>query len=344
MAAFTTVDDSEAYFQAKAYTGNGAADNAITLDGTTDMQPDLVWIKNREQGDNHCLFDSVRGATKVIHSNTTDAETTDTDTLDAFQTDGFRVDADVKVNTDGEDYIAWCWKESATAGFDIISFEGTGDNTNVSTAQDVNHSLSAVPHLMTFKNRDDGNQGWPVYHHKNTSAPETDRLILNTTEATYDDTIPYDWNDTAPTSSVVSIGPGNRNNKDGDNIIGYLWSEKQGFSKFGLYKGNGNVDGPFVYCGFKPALVIIKEHDQTSAWIAMNNKSPFDASTFEKPRLVPNATGTDTGSNLGLDFLANGFKLRETDTDINGSANNFVYIAFAESPFCNSNGVPNNAQ
>ena len=343
MAAFTTVDDSEAYFQAKAYTGDGGT-NAITFDGTTDMQPDFVWIKNREQGDSHCLFDSVRGATKVIHSDTVGAETTDTDTLDSFTSDGFQVDADVKVNTDGEDYIAWCWKESATAGFDIISYEGTGDNTNVSTAQDVNHSLSAVPHLMIFKNRTSTNGAWPVYHHKNTSAPETDRLILNTTEATYDDTIPYDWNDTAPTSSVVSIGPGNRNNKDGDNIIGYLWSEKQGFSKFGLYKGNGNVDGPFVYCGFKPALVIIKEHDQTSAWIAMNNKSPFDASTFEKPRLVPNATGTDTGSNLGLDFLANGFKLRETDTDINGSANNFVYIAFAEAPLVNSNGVPCNAE
>ena len=120
MAAFTTIDDPEAYFQCKIYTGNGSANHAQTLDGDTDMQPDLVWIKNRDASDAHCVFDSVRGATKVIHPDTTAVETTDTDTLDSFTSDGFQVDADEKVNTNAEKYVAWCWKESATAGFDIL--------------------------------------------------------------------------------------------------------------------------------------------------------------------------------------------------------------------------------
>jgi len=342
MAAFTTIDDPSAYFKIQLYTGNGSANHAITFDDTdTDMQPDLVWIKNRDATDQQMWFDSVRGATKVIGSNSTDAETTDADTLDSFTSDGFQVDADVKVNTNTEDYVAWCWKESATAGFDIISYEGTGDNTNVSTAQNVNHSLSAVPHLMTMKNRSASGQGWPVYHHRNTSAPETERLILNTTEATYDDTIPYDWNDTAPTSSVVSIGPGNRNNKDGDDIIGYLWSEKQGFSKFGSYVGNGNADAPFVYTGFRPKFLIIKVSDATNNWVLWDReRNPVNEGTHCS--LIPNGTDVDNCNTgyLVMDFLSNGFKYTDTNAIANTSGKIYVYIAFAFAPFVNSSGVP----
>ena len=119
--AYTTIDDPEAYFQTKIYTGDGSTPS-ITLDGDEDMQPDMVWIKNRDAADSHCLFDSVRTATEVLHSDATTAETTDADTLTSFDSDGFALGADVKVNTDTEAYVAWCWKESATAGFDIISY------------------------------------------------------------------------------------------------------------------------------------------------------------------------------------------------------------------------------
>ena len=166
MAAYTTIDDSEAYFQAKAYTGDGGT-NAITFDGTTDMQPDFVWIKNREQGDSHCLFDSVRGATKVIHSDTDDAEATDTDTLTAFGSDGFTIGDDVKVNTNTEKYASWSWKAGTTSGivttganttpttysfnqtsrFSIIQYDGNGtDDTQIA------HGLGAVPGLIMVKN------------------------------------------------------------------------------------------------------------------------------------------------------------------------------------------------
>ena len=331
MAAYTTIDDPEAYFQAKIYTGNGSADNAITFDGDTDMQPDLVWIKNREQSDQHCLFDAVRGATKVLHPDATDTETTDTDTLDAFQSDGFRVDADVKVNTDGEDYVAWCWKESATAGFDILTYTGTG------SAHTISHNLSALPHLMIHKGRSDA-YSWITYHHRNTDAPETDHLVLEANAATADSV--YEWNDTSPTTSVWTVGGGSGSNENTKTYVAYLWSEKQGFSKFGLYTGNGNADGPFCYCGFKPAVILLKKTSASGPWIIFDNKRPFQASDFEKPRLVPSATGTDTSSFLGLDFLANGFKLRETDTDVNGSGVTYIFIAFAESPLVNSEGVP----
>ena len=115
MAAYTTIDDPSAYFKVQLYTGNGSANHAITFDDTdTDMQPDFVWIKNRDATDANCLFDSVRGATKVVHSGTTDIEATDADTLDSFTSDGFQVDADVKVNTSSEKYVAWCWKAGTT--------------------------------------------------------------------------------------------------------------------------------------------------------------------------------------------------------------------------------------
>ena len=147
MAAYTTIDDPEAYFQTVIYTGNGSANNAITLPGDTDMQPDLVWIKNRDATDSHCIFDSVRGATKLLSSDVATAEATDADTLDSFTSDGFQVDADVKVNTNTEKYVAWCWKESATSGFDIVAYTGDGSNRTIS------HSLSAVPHVMIVKNK-----------------------------------------------------------------------------------------------------------------------------------------------------------------------------------------------
>ena len=145
--AYTTIDDPEAYFQTVIYTGNGSANNAITLPGDTDMQPDLVWIKNQDADDSHCLFDSVRGATEVLASDSTAAESDDDDTLDSFASDGFQVDADLKVNTNTEKYVAWCWKESATSGFDIVSYTGTG------SAKTESHSLSAVPHVIICKNR-----------------------------------------------------------------------------------------------------------------------------------------------------------------------------------------------
>ena len=333
MAAYTTIDDPTAYFKVQLYTGNGSANHAITFNDTdTDMQPDLVWIKNRDATDEHCLFDAQRGATKVQHIEA-GQETTDTDTLDSFTSDGFQVDADVKVNTNTEDYVAWCWKESTTSGFDIDLFDGTGATRTEA------HGLSAVPHYWVISRLDeaDGSR-WCVYHHKNTDAPETDNLQLSTDAATVDVTR---WNDTAPTSSVFSLSGDTSINGDGGEFSAYLWTGKQGFSKFGTYEGNGNANGTFVYTGFRPAFVLMKCIDSSGTdWNIWDNRRPGYNPNYYLP---PNKNLAEVTAHE-LDLLSNGFKARANNNDQNKAANTYIYAAFAEAPLVNSNGVPCNAR
>ena len=330
--AYTAINNPELYFQVKTYTGDGSTPS-ITLGGNKDMQPDLVWIKNSDQTDSHCLFDSVRTATEVIHSDATTAETTDTDTLTAFDSDGFALGADDKVNTNTENYVAWCWKESATAGFDIVTATGTG------SAHTIAHSLSAVPHLMISKEKSGSINDWRMYNHKNTSAPETDSIIINETSGTEDNAT--HWNDTAPTSSVFTVGTGSVTNRTDSTYVYYLWTEKQGFSKFGEYTGNGNADGTYVHLGFRPAFLILKRTDGTQGWLMWDNKRlGYNPDNNHLQPHDNDAFGTaDT-----LDLLSNGFKIRESGAGTNGSGNTYIYTAFAEVPFVNSNGVPCNAR
>ena len=330
--AYTTIDDPEAYFQVKLYTGDGSTPS-ITLDGDTDMQPDFVWIKNRDQTDDHCIFDSVRGATKVLTPEE-GAETTDADTLTSFDSDGFALGADVKVNTNTEAYVAWCWKESATAGFDIVTFTGDG------SARTISHSLSAVPHMYHVKSRE--GRPWSVYHHKNTAAPETDKLTLGDTDATAD-AVSY-WNDTAPTSSVFSLGTTADVNDDTKVHMAYLWSEKQGYSKFGSYTGNGNADGTFVYTGFRPAWILLKQSSTSGAGWRIHDTKRGISGNPEDETLYASATNAES-TGRDVDFLSNGFKLRTDAGDGNSSGETYVYMAFAEAPFVTgSNGVPCNAR
>ena len=333
--AYTTIDNPELYFQVKLWSGTGSS-LALTFDGSEDMQPDLIWGKGRSlAGYNHGIVDSVRGVQKNIYSNLTDAEEDYSTGVTAFGSDGFTVGTGNVFNNSSQTYVAWCWKESATAGFDIDSNSGTG------SARTEAHSLSAVPHVIFMKSTND-TTNWAVYHHKNTSAPETDYLRLNDTRATADDA--ERWNDTAPTSSVFSVGTDSETNSSGNSYITYLWSEKQGFSKFGSYIGNGVVDdGPFIYTGFRPAFVLCKRTDSTSsgAWVLWDNKrNPFNAS---ENYLVVDTSGAEGSSGTSIDMLSNGFKPYDTGA-CNISGGTFIYMAFAEAPFVNSNGVPCNAR
>jgi len=350
MAAYTTIDDPEAYFQVVLYTGNGAADHAITLGGSTDMQPDFVWIKNRDTTDSHCLFDAVRGVTKLLYSDNYTAEATDTDTLDAFQTDGFRVDADVKVNTDTEKYVAWCWKANGsgssntdgsinttatsantTSGFSISNHVGTG------SAATVGHGLGAKPHFMIVRERSLTGSDTSVYHGANTAAPETDVLFLYNTSATADNAAM--WNDVAPTSSVFTVGTSGATNNSSTNHISWVWTNIQGFSKFGTYEGNANTNGRFVYTGFRPALIITKSIDSTSAWHMFDDQR--EGYNVDNDALEAESTTVEATADQ-IDILSNGFKFRIT-TDPN-VAETYVYMAWAKAPFVNSEGVPCNAR
>ena len=338
MAVYTTIDNPELYFQTKLYTGQASSQGdgtttAITFDGDEDMAPNLIWIKNRDGTDWHDVTDSVRGVAKSIFPNNDDAEEAAATSVTAIGSDGFTVGSSDQVNDASDKYVAWCWKESADAGFDILTFEG-----NSTDDTDISHNLSAVPHFMIVRNFD-ADKEWCVYHHKNTSAPETDQLVLNTNAATTDSD--DKWSDEAPTSSVFTVGDSSQLNASGNTSIGYLWSEKQGFSKFGSYTGNGNADGTFVYTGFRPAMVIIKVTSTTSSWRIYDAKRDIDNPC--NTRLLPNEDGADSTETL-FDLCSNGFKLRTSDSATNGSGSTYIYMAFAEAPFVNSNGVPCNAR
>ena len=335
MAAYTTIDNPELYFQVKIYTGNGNDDpgQSITLDGSEDMQPDMVWFKIRSEADYHALYDAVRGATKRIHSDLNSAEGTLSDGLTSFNSDGFTVGDDNGVNKNTATYVAWCWKESADAGFDIIAYTGTGSN------MDVSHNLSAVPDFFMIKQRTD-DQAWRVYHKNMTTAdPYSNRLGLSETTAQTTSALGLDAD---PTSSVINIGTGTGcTNDSGEDYICYAFAEKQGFSKFGSYTGNGNADGAFVFCGFRPAFIMVKgSNESAQEWAIFDNKrDPINKIT---QRIQPSSNAAESGGQ-DIDFLSNGFKLRVNGAFINGSYN-YIYMAFAEAPFVNSNGVPCNAR
>ena len=365
MAVYTQINDPSAFFKVQLYTGNGSANHSITFDDTdTDMQPDMVWIKNRDATDHHCVFDSVRGVTKVVfwsgNSAFGKAEQTDTDTLDAFESDGFRVDDDDKVNTNAEKYVAWCWKAGTTsginttgaditldsysfnqtAGFSIILYEG-----NKTDDQQIPHGLGAVPHMIILDVLSGENvtvqhqgQGGAI-----PGAPYTDYLHLNSGSKAYDDATP--WSDEAPTSVLFTVGANDGTNSSGNDIVVFSWSAKQGYSKFGLYEGNANANGTFVYLGFRPALVICKGIDATSTgWLMFDNKRlGYNAdNNFLHPSAQSGETAVVEDTTNCIDLLSNGFKCRISSDPNVGST--YVYCAWAESPFVNSSGVPTNAR
>ena len=338
---FTEIDDPSAYFKVQLYTGTGSS-HAITFNDTdTEMQPDLVWNKSRVDAYSHNFCDSVRGVTKMLEGETTAAESTNTNAVTAFGSNGFTVGSDNGNNKSSSTFVAWCWKESATSGFDIVTYTGDGSTRTVS------HSLSAVPKVIICKSRGntDGStsaaRNWNVYHAGIASDAETDAIFLDLTNAASDDNGP--WNDTAPTSSVWSMG-----NHDGTNLsnltyVAYLFAEKQGFSKFGKYTGNGNADGTFVYTGFRPAFTIIKKTNNTQAWIMWDNKRN-DFNIVNHDLQANDSAAEGTASTTICDYLSNGFKLRGSGAPVNASGDSFIYMAFAEAPFVNSKGVPCNAR
>ena len=330
-----TIADPSAYFQPTLYTGNGST-QSIDQDGNSTFEPDFVWIKNRSAADDHCLFDSARGATKLLISNDSDAETTDADTLTSFDSDGFSLGDDDKVNTNTENYVAWQWLESATGGFDIVEYTGNATNRTIS------HSLGAVPELMIVR-RTNATENWGVYHGANTSDPETEALILDLTNAT-NSSVSTVWNDTAPTSSVFTVGTGGMTNPNPNPYIAYLFVGVEGFSKFGKYTGNGDdPDGPFAYLGFSPAWVMIKRTDSTNNW-KIHTKKVEVFNPINQSVSADTSSAENTETDHEIDFLSNGFCIKENNSAFNASGGTYIYAAFAEAPFVNSNGVPCNAR
>ena len=353
---YTTINDPSAYFQTLLYTGNGGASRALTNTGNSDLQPDWLWIKKRNADRSHTLTDSSRGLTKYNEADDAGAEGTFTNKVLSVQSDGFTVGDNSSVNANNDTYVAWQWKANGgttssntdgsitstvqantTAGFSIVTYTGNG-----TAGATFGHGLGVVPSWILVKGRDDV-RNWAVYHHKNTDAPETEILNLNNTNATVDNA--NRWNDTAPTSTLITIKQSGEVNVSGEKYIAYCFAEKEGYSKFGIYKGNGNADGSFIYLGFKPSWVMIKRTDSTSSWHMWDNKREDYDGNPNDSALRADADGAENDTtDYSIDFLSNGFKLRNASDLDNASSGKFIYMAFAEQPLVSSSGVPATAR
>jgi hypothetical protein len=308
------------YMDATLRTGTGATASVSSLG----FQPDLVWIKSRSAATDHGLYDAVRGAQKQLESNTTTAETTETTGLTAFGSNGYTVGALAQLNTSAATYVDWAWKESVTSGFDIVTYVGNGTNRTIS------HNLGAVPKLIIVRSREATSTGrWLVQHGTYGAARYA---YLNETFAFDTANANLRWNSTDPTSSVFSLGTSSDGNHTGDNYVGYLFAEIAGFSRISSYTGNGSSDGPFVWCGFRPSFVMIKRADSAENWSIQDDaRNPLNV---VDARLKPNSADVEAVSSVqNVDFLANGFKLRNTDPEKNASGGTYIFAAFAEAPF-----------
>ena len=338
------LDKPTDYFNTVLYSGNATA-RSITGVG---FQPDWVWIKGRTTAYNNTLFDAIRGATKRLYSNGTDAESTQSVTLTSFDSDGFSLGNNASVNSATSTFVAWNWLASnttasntdgsitstvsanTTSGFSIVSYTGSGSVTSFG------HGLGVAPSMVIIKNRDNTDE-WTVFH-KGISSGQGYIVLNSTAAAVTGSSRRFRYGDDSdgkiPDSSKVYLGTASGVNTSGEDYIAYCFAEKKGFSKFGSYTGNGNANEPFIYTGFKPAFVIVKRTNTTGSWMMFDNKrntfNPEDKFLYSD---LSNAEGTLTA----LDFVSNGFKFRNADTFWNASGSTYIYMAFAEEPLVGDN-------
>ena len=314
------IDKPSDYFVTNLHTGNGGT-QAITGVG---FAPNWIWIKNRTSAEGSGIFDTVRGATKMLCSANDDGESTTTNSLTAFGTDGFSVGANNRVNQNTNNIVSWNWKEQAGV-FDIVSYTGNGSNRTIA------HNLGVVPKMMIVKRRD-ASASWFVYHVANGNG---NVMKLDNTEAV--SAYAEYWNATTPTSSVFSLGTAATANVDGGTFIAYLFGDSS-ISKMGSYTANANVNGTFVFTGHKPAFLLIKNTSQATDWIMYDNKRDGFEPQNKEFRANTSAAERNAEDN-NVQFCANGFKLRNAGTKSNAdSGNTLIYMSFAEQPFVTSTG------
>jgi len=335
-----TIPDGELFFNATLYTGNGG--NLTVTNGAAgqSFQPDFVWTKSRSNGGtNHLLEDVIRGPKNSLLSNGTNAELARG--INAFLSNGFSFNDDGAGdgNVSGQTYVAWQWKAggaavtntagsissqvsaNTTSGFSVVTYTGNG-----TTGATVGHGLGVTPSMVIVKKRSStGN--WITYH---TSTGVNQYLYLNQTAASATATPTWGVSSTTVTFQQ-SFGDYNDN---GVTYVAYCWSQIAGYSAFGSYTGNGSTDGPFIYTGFRPAFVMIKQSDTSgNDWIIRDNKRAANYNVISAD-LFPNTSGAETSDSFRLtDFVSNGFKIRNTGSGSNTNGSTYIYMAFAENPF-----------
>jgi hypothetical protein len=329
------------YFDATTFdgvTGGGTVTNSGS------MQPDFVWMKVRNNANNHELADSVRGTLYASFSNLTNAEVSDT-RVSAFNSNGFSYGTNSNSAITGRTVVGWQWRASnatavtntagsitstvsasTTAGFSIVTYTGTG---SVAT---IGHGLGVKPSMIFFKVRSNGTYGWYVY---NSVINATNHLVLNTTAGSSSSS--FLFNDTEPTSTVMTVGTSVGTNQSGQTFVAYCFAQIAGYSAFGSYTGNGSSDGPFVFTGFRPKFVMVKNTVDPNNWILFDTaRNTYNIVDLQ---LYPNTSDAEVsgGSSNGIDFLSNGFKVRSSNNWGNRNGDTIIYACFAENPFKFSN-------
>jgi len=350
MAVFTAVDDPGSFFTTKLYQGTDSAPAAITGVG---FAPDMIWTKDREYDSSHRMHDVRQGPTYSTVPDYGYVSTTSYP-FSSFDADGWTINSTNRsLNSPaGEEYASWCWKMGTTTGIDGTgatitptgySFNSTAGQSiiqytgNSSSGALVPHGLGVTPTLIIVKNLTTV-ESWMIYTEL---LGATKYLVLDTTAAEATNT--GRWNDTAPTSTLFSLGDSASTNENPYSYIAYCFANKQGYFHSGGYTGNVNYDGPTIFCGFRPAYVLIRRYDTTSNWMIYNTK----VSTFnlvDTYLIAQNADVEDSTTSLGLDILSTGFKIRGTSNSVNASGGNYWFAAFADQPLANSEGVPSNAR
>jgi hypothetical protein len=340
--AYTTINKSSEHFNTKLYTGNGSTN---TIDNG--FRSDFLWVKSRSTAVRHMVFDTLRGTESLSTDDSNQQYNRAGYGFTSLASNGFTMngnDSGYNTNTNGVNYASWNWKANgassssntdgdvtstvsvnSTAGFSIVKW------TNSGNAGWIGHGLGTTPHWILIKNLGSGSSinAWVNYHHKiDATEPEDYTIYMNNTDARSNNPV---FNDTPPTSTKFRFDSG-----DTTDYIAYCFAEKQGFSKFGSYVGNGSTDGTFVYTGFKPAFVICKITNGVDNWILMDNKRlGYNGANYQ---LLPNSTVVDQTPER-LDLLSNGFKCRNGNGEVNGSGSTYIYMAFAEAPLVGTNGV-----
>ena len=341
MADYTTIDDPSEYFQAETYTGGGS-NQTVTFSGNSNLQPDWLWIKRRNGDYGHNVFDTSRGIAKLMEMDNVNAENTNQTWISSVGTDSFTIGVNEhNLSNTGGTYVAWAWKVNggttsantdgginstvqvnATAGISLVTFTTNGNTTNVG------HGLGAKPDVIITKSRSVGG-GWLLM--TDVLDGGMDYNYMNTENAFA--SIAY----AVPTSTVFEY-----NNNNNVTNIAYCFKQIQGYSKFGRYYGNGNADGTFIYCGFKPAFVMVKNVNSGVSWMIQD--SARDTHNPVNLRIKANATAAEASNINCMHFFANGFKTTVNDSSWNTANQYYFYMAFAENPFVSSEGTPTTAE
>ena len=353
MAQFITFQPSD-FFSVLNYTGTSGASQAQTGLG---FQPDFTWIKARTGAESHTLWDVPRGVQEVLYANNANVEATVATGLLSFDSDGFTVGAEGKVGSSSYTYTSWNWKGgttsgiatngsttitpsaysfSQTAGFSVIKYTG-----NATAGAKLAHGLGKAPTLIWVKNLDDGND-WKVYQkYVKGTDPEDWVMILNTAAATSDDNTV--WNDTQPDDVNITLGSSTHVNDSSTAYVAYCFAPIQGQQMFGRYYGNANADGPFIQTNFRPKFIVLKRLDGTTDWKMVTNP-PYTENDADTPMLTLNEASVENSAYAEVDFVSNGFKIRDSNSVINTNGSQNIYWAFSEFPFVSSNSKAGTAR